>query len=90
MAWRGLYESWQLAWRLDGNAGRAMQRAVENEAKRTAASALDLAGQAVRAADDDRWGDALGLLQEAGCEAGEVLLTAYWPWFDRRDDGRVA
>jgi len=51
------------------------------EAKAAAALAVDLAREAVEAVDQDRLGDALSALSQAGAEADKVMLLAPWPWW---------
>jgi len=81
MSWRGLSESWAQSWHLGGRSGDALRRTVETEAKAAAALAVELAREAVEAADQDRLGDALGALSLAGSEADQVMLVAPWPWW---------
>lgn len=80
---RRLAASWAQAWGLPGPAGAAMRATVEAEAAEAAAHAVDLAREALTAADNGRLGDALELIADAAAEAREATVAG-WAWLDRQ------
>lgn len=76
---RDVATSWAQAWQLPAAPRVALMAAAEDAAQRAAARAIDLARDAVDAADDDKLGLAIALIHTAGCETSEVLAVG-WPW----------